>query len=519
MTPPFSPGDKLVAYLRDSGHEEQELSIQQQKNHLQNWAQQHGYTITKIYTDSSTGTTTAGRDQFHAMMQHLRAKDCPETGLIVWKWNRFARNIDDAQFYRADLRRRGITLDSLNEDIPPGSQGRFFEAAIDWMNQRYIEDLSTDTKRGLKELVENYGCVPGTPPCGFKRQRVVISTRRDGEPHVAHKWVPDPNLVPLVQKAWRMRAGGATYRQIARTTQLYKTKNSYPTFFRNKLYIGILEYGDLVIENYCDPIIDQQTWDAVQAINRKNKQRHKQRQTAAHKRKGHAYALSGIAYCARCGSALTGRYTTAKGKRYYYYECTRHHNRRDCGLPAIPKETLEQTILDQLTAYLSDPPGIQALTQAQRRQQQHGHEQLTAERNAYAQKQAQTTRKINNITAAIAQSGHSGSLLEKLTQLERTKAQIQAQIDQIDQQRQRPPSYSIKEIENLTGAIKKALSEATNAERKQIYHGLIEKITLDRQGDKLTGHIHIYLPPKVCKYGTCPGRSPNRSYKLSLILQ
>ena len=97
------------------------------------------------------------------MIRHFRSGEAKEKGLVIWKYSRFSRDVDDSAFYRADLRRMGYLIHSLNDNIPEGPEGRFFEAAIDWMNQRFLEDLSTDVKRGLHHLVQTYGCVPGTP--------------------------------------------------------------------------------------------------------------------------------------------------------------------------------------------------------------------------------------------------------------------------------------------------------------------------------------------------------------------
>ncbi len=179
------------------------------------------------------------------MMRHFRSGEAIEKGVVVWKYSRFSRDVDDAAFYRSDLRRLGYLIHSLNDNIPEGPEGRFFEAAIDWMNQRFLEDLSTDVRRGLRHLVQNYGCVPGVPPMGFKREEVTIGTRRDGSPHIAHRWIPDPEKVPLIRKAFEMRASGLSLATIHKTTRLYSSLNSYRTFFGNRIYLGILEFGDL----------------------------------------------------------------------------------------------------------------------------------------------------------------------------------------------------------------------------------------------------------------------------------
>ncbi len=116
---PFPSGSQVAAYLRDSGGDDQELSIEQQETSLVDWVQNNGYILTQTFKDTASGSSTTGRTEFQEMIHHFR-NGASEAGIVVWKFNRFARSLDDAQFYRADLRRRGYEVHSLNDNLPPG---------------------------------------------------------------------------------------------------------------------------------------------------------------------------------------------------------------------------------------------------------------------------------------------------------------------------------------------------------------------------------------------------------------
>src|SRR5512139_2121793 len=223
---PFPPGSLVAAYFRDSGGEDQDQSISQQENYFRSWCAQNGLAVGAVFRDAARqGSSVAGRQAFGDMMRRFRS-NAPETGLVIWSYSRFARDFDDAQFYRADIRRRGYLFYSLNDDIPEGAMGRLFEAVIDWKNEQFLEDLSRDVRRGLADLVRSHGAVPGTPPRGFKREPVQIGARRDGRPHIAHRWVPDPDQADLVRQAFALRAAGLPLSQINRQTHLYGSLNS-----------------------------------------------------------------------------------------------------------------------------------------------------------------------------------------------------------------------------------------------------------------------------------------------------
>jgi site-specific DNA recombinase len=99
VSTPFSSGAHVVAYLRDSGHEDQEASVDQQEAQIREFCLANGLILTTIYADAAApGSSTIGRDRFLEMIHHFRSPDCKDSGVIVWKFNRFARDIDDAQF-------------------------------------------------------------------------------------------------------------------------------------------------------------------------------------------------------------------------------------------------------------------------------------------------------------------------------------------------------------------------------------------------------------------------------------
>ena len=273
MTPtlsfPFLPGISVCAYLRDSGGSDQDLSVEQQAAEITTWCQQNALILSKVFSDKAMpGSSAIGRKGFQEMIQYFRSGNCQEKGLVIWKFSRFARDIDDAQFFKADLRRRGFEIYSIKDQIPEGSTGRFFEAALDWMNERFLEDLSTDVKRGQRHLVTQYGALGGYPPYGFVQQPLELGKRRDGRPHVVCRWVPDTDPVKRewVRCAWKLRADGLTYVEIHRQVPIYKMPKGFYRFFRNPLYKGTLRFSGILYPDYCEPLIDSQTWDQVQQL-------------------------------------------------------------------------------------------------------------------------------------------------------------------------------------------------------------------------------------------------------------
>lgn len=504
MNCPFSPGSRVVAYLRDSGHEDQEMSVEQQAAALTAWAAANSLVIETIYQDVAAGSNAQGRTAFQDMISYFRSDRCTAAGLVIWKYSRFARNIDDAQYYRADLRRRGYIVHSLNDTVPQGLDGRFFEAAVDWMNARYLDDLRTDIRRGQRHILNQHGALGGKPPVGFRRESIEIGNRRDGRPHIVARWVPDPDTWDRCQLAWHMRAEGASYTQIHAACNLFKSRAGYKHFFENRLYIGELEFGGEIITGYCDPMVDISIWQAVQAVN--NRAISGPVNNNHPRRANSAFALSGLAHCARCGSSINGEWHKSKGNWYGYYICG-GTDRYICNLPKIPAAQLEEIVIGALTDYILSPDQL-AARQAQLNQT--SNTDLAIKRDVLQARLTECKRKSDNLVEAIADGGGK-ALVQKLSDIELEIDHLQAELHALTIQLAMP----VPAIDPAALAAQAAglLESKKPAEIRRVMVGVIDRIIVERDTKNVSGVIWFYHPPEFVSMSECPRRGANYRHK------
>jgi site-specific DNA recombinase len=516
---PFPPSSQIVAYLRDSGGDDQDLSVPQQESALRTWCASTGLTLSRTFADvAAPGSSTVGRAQFLAMIQYFR-NGAPEAGLLIYKFSRFARDIDDAMFYKADLRRSGYIIHSLMDDIPQGVDGRFFEAARDWMNEKFLQDLSEDVKRGLSHLVTVYGAVPGTPPAGFMRQPITIGTRRDGTPHIVNKWVPNPATWEACRQAWHMRAHRASLPQILAATHIYPSINSLTTFFQNRLYLGELRYANLVIPNYCEPLIDQATWDTVQALTASR--RIAQPGPNHPRRVDSTYLLSGLVYCALCGSAMSGNTVKFKGKpAYEYYQCSAARRRHDCAAAQIPRQDLEDLVMANLAGEILRSATIAAHQAELDRIADSEAGLIAAERTETNRRLAHARRRMANVTETIAELGKSPALIDKLRTLEAEQSGLLIHLADLTNSR-RSPTLSPDQLTNITTKLQTlATGPEHRTELHQVLRAIIARVTVERKDRSLCGLITYYHPPEVlnssedlCLWEPPPVGAPSHRHK------
>ena len=485
-----------ISYLRDSGGEEQDLSIEQQEVEVRKFCAENNYQLSRIFRDEAqSGSSTVNRLAFLEMVNYLTDEKTQEKTLIIWKFSRFARSIDDAQYYKAMLRRSGVEIISMKDTIPEGINGRFFESAIDWMNQRFLEDLSADVKRGLRHNVLQYGAVPGTPPRGFKREPVDLGKRRDGKPHIIHKWVPDPDTWEIAKLAWSMRAEGASYLEIREATgdKLYKSTAGMNRFFTNPIYRGTLHYGDEIIEDYCEPLVDESTWNIVQKIQKARSLKAGEITNSEHpRRKSSSYLLSGMLHCAQCGALMNGDTSRSVKRNHvgHFYVCRNKKLHRGCTAQNLHRDNIEALVIDELITYLNNPDNIAEILK---------HAELITNKDNGSDLQVKiiqeeirdTKRKIGNLVAAVAEHGHYGALADNLKSLEKYQKELESRLEKINKVHYDLPLEFYKDFGSK---ITKALRKAGSDSKRKVLRGLIDHIIIERTDETIRGMVYFFIP-------------------------
>ena len=360
--PTLPPGSTVITYLRDSGGDSQEMSIKQQASEYKRYCAQHNLISLCIFTDEAkSGSSDRGRDMFAEMIDYTTHASPKPDGLLIWSLSRFCRNQDDGPYYRALIRKRGIAIHSLTEPLPNDPVGIVIEAMYDFTNAEKIRQTKRDVKRGLHWLAEQGFAPGGFPPRGYKAEEVIIGHKRDGTPRKVSRWVEDPELWKDVKLAWRLKAEGRSYSDIQHATggRIFTSKNSWPTFFTNKTYLGIGKCGDLEVPDHHPPAIERETWDRVQAIIAKRK-----RERIHATRQGSPAILASLVHCAHCESRMMyGDNAKSAKARWPYYMCGQkdRHGARSCEGRRVNARKAEAAVLDAVLCQVLTPEYVSSI--------------------------------------------------------------------------------------------------------------------------------------------------------------
>ena len=330
-----------VIYARYSSHNQTEQSIEGQLHDGHAYAAKNEYNVIGEYIDRALTGTKDARPDFQRMIRDAEKRQFQV--VIVWKLDRFARNRYDSAIYKARLKKYGVRVVSVMENITDSPEGIILEGLLESMAEYYSANLSENVKRGQKESVAKGWFLGARPPYGYRV--------RD------HHLVADERTAPIAREIFRRYAAGESLTHIADDLNArgYRTRtggefriSSFDSMVKNTAYIGRLMYGGQEISGCSEAIIDVETFELAQARRQKNK-----RAPAAAKARTR-YLLQGKIFCGACGAAMIGESGRGHGGVYNYYTCSARKKAHTCQKKNEKKDLLERFTVDQTLRYILD---------------------------------------------------------------------------------------------------------------------------------------------------------------------
>ncbi|MCA9301728.1 recombinase family protein, partial [Candidatus Saccharibacteria bacterium] len=338
--------DKYILYARKSTdvEDKQVLSIEAQLVELRAYAKNEDIQIIDELVEKQSAKVP-GRPIFGNMLKRIENGEA--NGILSWHPDRLARNsIDGGQIvYLLDQ----THLQSLKFPtfwFENTSQGKFMLSIAFGQSKYYVDNLSENTKRGLRQKVRR-GEMPGLAPLGY------INDVR------SKSIIVDKRIAPLVLQAFELYAkGDQRLRDIAdflaskgikTTGGLHLKKDQIAKMLTNPFYYGHFRYAGEVHEGKHAPIVSKKLFDEVQTVF--DKRKHK-RTTKTNTPK----PLCGLLRCGSCSMMVTADTIPKHQKngitRYYtYYHCTKKRKGVKCPEPHIRAELLDEQLSNLLTEY------------------------------------------------------------------------------------------------------------------------------------------------------------------------
>ena len=308
-----------IIYCRVSTKDQVEgTSLKSQKEACLDYAARNGFTVLQRFTEEGESAKYADRTELLKLIEFCRDRTHGVQVLIVWKIDRFARNVEDHFAVKQMLAKYGVTIQSVTEPIDTQPVGKLMETVLAGVAQFDNDIRSIRSLGGMQRRIEE-GLYPWKPPLGYMS---AAPGSRKTQPDL-----PDPERFPVIQDAWRrLLSGSAIKADIRRmfADSGLTTKRGAPVsaqlidrIFRNKYYAGILRdpWSDKEYQGRHVPMVTPEEFALVRRnLNRKNRR-------LPHIRMREDFPLRSFLRCDGCGLPLTGSWSRGRNKKYAYYHC------------------------------------------------------------------------------------------------------------------------------------------------------------------------------------------------------
>ena len=338
---------KVAAYCRVStDNEDQANSFESQQRYFRQYIERNpDWELYAIFADEGiSGTNTKKRKEFNRMIE------CAKNGdfdlIITKEISRFARNTLDSIFYTRDLKKHGVGVIFLNDNINTlDGDAELRLAIMSSIAQEESRKTSERVKWGQKRQMEQ-GVVFGRSMLGYDVKDGKMTINEDGAKivrlifhkfvdegkgtHVIARELREEGIEPMRVKEWKNTVILRVIRNEKYCGDLVQKKTYTPDFLSHEKKYNRGQEEFVIIKDHHEPIISRELFDKAnrildaKSLSQEGKAKHSNR-----------YPFSGKIKCGRCGASYVARYKTRKdGSRYKAWRCYEAANH---GRPHIDK--------------------------------------------------------------------------------------------------------------------------------------------------------------------------------------
>ncbi len=310
---------RAVIYCRVSSHEQlKNLSLETQTQACVEFCRVTGLEVAEIFVERGESARSQDRTELQRMLSFCRKRKGHVQFLVVYMLDRFARNQYDHHALKAYLMKLGITLRSVAQPIDDSATGQLMDGILAAFSEFYNNLRRDRTLTGMKAAAEKGRWTFPTP----------LGYRKALKPNGTKTIEPDPEVAPLIRKAFELAASGlcelsdvldemrvrglrGRRGQAISLSMLHK-------ILHNPIYFGRvrIEKWDLDTAGDFQPLVDEDTFGRAQLHLSETRA-----PITAYRRNHPDFPLRRFVRCGVCGRPLTGGWSRGKTASYPYYNC------------------------------------------------------------------------------------------------------------------------------------------------------------------------------------------------------
>lgn len=331
--------NNAVIYLRVSTEEQVDnFSLETQKSICIKEAVRRELKVVKTFREEGkSAKDITGRPALVQLLEYCRKNKGNVHAVIVYRLDRLSRQTADYLAIRKKLSDNQVTLYSATEPTGDSPTEKLVETILAGFSQLDNDIRAERSRNGMKaRFLAGYS--NGRPPLGYLMQDGVVVKDPETWDKVKASWdLMATEAKSLNDMANYMNKLGLRYKRRSKSYLIRSQSTS--RIFRHKFYVGILTSNTykLEVKGQHPPMITQAQFDKVQGIlnGRSNKKIPQQLRIQDNP----DFPLRRIVKCGKCGSGLTGAWSTGRCAKFPYYRC---------GKPCNHKSIRRQDVHDEL---------------------------------------------------------------------------------------------------------------------------------------------------------------------------
>jgi site-specific DNA recombinase len=428
--------------------------------------------------------------------------------VVVYKVDRLSRSIRDFAKMMDLFEKQGVSFVSVTQQFnTTTSLGRLtlnillsfaqFEREI--ISERTRDKQSAARKRGKwtgGHLILGYDL-------DIRGGRLTVNAVEAEQVRSMFQWyLAGESVIGIVAKA--QHAGWRNKQWTTREGKLYgghplRRAHVY-NLLGNCLYTGRISVGAAFYTGEHEAIVDQQTFDLVQARLKQNSRT----RDNAHRRKTEAL-LRGLIYCSCCGSAMYPTYSSSRERRYRYYVCPRAQQRTQdhCATRAVSGPAVESVVLESIRKIGVHPRVLEETARAARREVTQQISRFREELNA-------VQVRVKNLKSQLARMRQADPEREASVKKQIAAGEAHATDLRRQVQRREVRHFNENELRNTMECFDAFWKTMSIEEQCRLLRQLVEKVGYEGRTGKVIVSFKSASIKKLCHPEMEPSRARRR---------
>lgn len=472
------------------------------------------WALVDTYREEGWSGKNLERPEFRRLKQDI--KEGRINTVVVFKIDRITRSLSDFTDLWKFFEEYGVEFVSINENFDTSdAMGEAMLAIIMVFAQLERRMTAERTEATMRHRASQGLWNGGQRPLGYdvdaNKKGVLIPNEEEARlvnEHFFRKYLELGSSGAVVRhlQAAGIRKPVYTSRRGKPKGGNFYVKQEVVRILTAPVYIGKIRYHDELFQGKHPGIVAPEVFAEVERVLTKNRETNSNSLDQG----SHTYLLQGLIRCGKCGSMMTPKWSTANGKRHYYYQCTKeaHSAGTTCNAKYVPAEAAEQFVLAELRNLSLSESEIQEVVRLTNDRKDETLVNLEAEEKSLRGRIREAKNKIGKLVQALETGGEIQSLTSRIKELEDEQRSMEDELRYVQQEAEiiRKQVLSSQVMAETYRGFPEMLDRLIQGEQWQVIKNMLTRYVevIDwhmEPDDPSTGTVEIMLYQQPCEAG------------------